>query len=432
MPSRSEVVAIVGGGASGVLAAAHLQRAEPGRGRVVIVEPKAGLGEGVAYSTTDLGHLLNVRAGRLSALPDEPDHFTTWARQHTIADGQSFLPRAWYGEYLRSLLEPVEHIRAQAVDISPDSAGANIALSDGTRHRVDRVVLAPGSSPSAWPEGLGGSRRRWVNDPWLPGVLADLDPGDPVLLVGTGLTAVDVALSLEAAGHWQVFATSRHGLLPAAHPEKPFAPPPAVPPSRPSARSLLAWARATAEEVGDWRPVVDALRPHTDELWGAMATAERLRLLRHVQRRWEVLRHRMAPSVAARISVMRETGQLTVAPGGVRSARTTRRGIDITLADRRLRVGTVINCTGSSADVRRSRNPLVRRLLDRGVTRPGPLFLGLDTDAHGCVRGTDDALWVVGPLRRGRHWETTAIPEIRMQALDLCRSLWRADVLVGA
>jgi uncharacterized NAD(P)/FAD-binding protein YdhS len=253
-----------------------------------------------------------------------------------------------------------------------------------------------------------------------------------VLLVGTGLTAVDVTLSLQAAGHWQILATSRHGLLPSAHPHKPFAPPLVVPPSQPSARSLLAWARTTADEFGDWRPVVDALRPHTDELWGALATGEQTRLLRHVQRRWEVLRHRMPPSVAERIEAMRETGQLTIIPGGVRSAHGTRRGVDIALADRRLRVGAVINCTGPSADVRRSRDPLVRRLLDSRVAHPGPLFLGFDTDARGCMRDTNDALWVVGPLRRGRRWETTAIPEIRMQAASLSRSLWRADALVGA
>jgi uncharacterized NAD(P)/FAD-binding protein YdhS len=107
--------------------------------RLVIIEPRAELGEGIAYSTTDLGHLLNVRAGCLSALPDDPDHFTAWVRQHTMADGQSFLPRAWYGKYLRSLLGPIEHIHARAVQVSPRAAGVQITLSDGTRHTVDRA-----------------------------------------------------------------------------------------------------------------------------------------------------------------------------------------------------------------------------------------------------------------------------------------------------
>jgi uncharacterized NAD(P)/FAD-binding protein YdhS len=303
-------------------------------------------------------------------------------------------------------------------------------LSDGTRRYVDRVVLAPGSPPPVWPEPLAGSGSRWIGDPWAPGALSDLRPGEPVLLVGTGLTAVDVILSLYAAGHRQIFATSRHGLLPHPHPEEPFIPMSVNPPSRPTARSLLAWARATAAEVGDWGPVVEALRPHTDDLWGAMTAADRLRLLRHVQRRWEVLRHRMAPSVASRVDLMRNAGHVTVVPGGVRSVRRTVGGIEVALDGGELRVGTVINCTGPSADIRRSRHPLVRRLLDHRVAQIGPLALGLDTDAHGSLRGTDDTVWVVGPLRRGRRWETTAIPEIRTQAADLPRALWRTDALV--
>ncbi|MGD0381458.1 MAG: FAD/NAD(P)-binding protein [Acidimicrobiales bacterium] len=432
MPTRPDVVAVIGGGASGVLAAVHLQRAAREPVRVVIVEPRAELGRGIAYGTTDPGHLLNVRAGCLSALPEEPGHFTAWARRHTDADTTSFLPRTWYGEYLRSLLEPVEHVPARAEDLTPVGAGVQIALSDGTRRNVDRVVLAPGSPPPAWPEPLGGNGDRWIGDPWAPGALAEIPPGAPVLLVGTGLSAVDAALTLHGAGHRHIVATSRHGLLPHPHSEKPFPELSIDLPRRPTARALVAWARQTAAEVGDWGPVVDALRPGTDELWGAMTASERKRLLRHVYRRWEVLRHRMAPPVATRIDDMLQSGHLTIVAGAVRSARATPGGIEVTVAGRQLRFGAVVNCTGPSADVRRTRHPLVRRLLDRGVAHPGPLALGLDTDEHGSVPGTHDALWVVGPLRRGQRWETTAIPEIRAQAADLALSLWRSDELVVA
>jgi uncharacterized NAD(P)/FAD-binding protein YdhS len=432
MTPRPEVVAIIGGGASGVLTAAHVFRAAEAPVRVVIIEPRAELGEGVAYGTTDLSHLLNVRAASLSGIADEPDHFAGWAGRRAEADGRSFLPRAWYAEYLRTLLGPVEHIGARAVDVHPASTGVQVVLSDGTGRTVDRVVLAPGLTPSVWPEHLGAAGRRWIGDPWAAGALADLHPSDPVLLVGTGLTAVDVALSLQTAGHDQIFAASRHGLLPAAHPDRPFTPLVVVPPNRPTARSLLAWARATADEVGDWRRVIDALRPHTDDLWGAMTASERTRLLRHLQPRWEVTRHRMAPSVATRIAAMQAAGHLTVLPGGVVSASTTHGGVDVTLADRRLRVGAVINCTGPSPDVRRTTHPLVRRLLDRGIAQPGPHHLGIDTDQHGRLPAAGDALWLVGPLRRGHRWETTAIPEIRIQAADLSQSLWRTHVLERA
>jgi hypothetical protein len=130
--------------------------------------------------------------------------------------------------------------------------------------------------------------------------------------------------------------------------------------------------------VGDWR--TDPTSPPCSTPLGGAALQE-------------------AAVAAERVEVVRETGQPTIVPGGVRAANSTCRGVDVTLSDRRLR-GAVISCTGPSADVRRSRDPLVQRLLDSRVGHPGPLFLGVDTDDRGCMRDANDALWVVGPLRR--------------------------------
>ncbi len=221
--------------------------------------------------------------------------------------------------------------------------------------------------------------------------------------MGSGLTAVDVALSLQVMGHEQVFATSRHGLLPHSHPDEPCASRPVTPPSRPTPLSLLAWTRRTARENDDWDPVVDTLRPRTDELW----------------------------QVATRIRAMRETGHLAIVSGGIKAFKQTLSGIEITLAGLNLKVGAVVNCSGSPVDVRRTTDHLVRCLLNRRIARPGPLALGLDTDENGCLPDTDGALWLVGPLRRGRCWETTVIPEIRTQAAALARSFQDVDDLVA-
>jgi uncharacterized NAD(P)/FAD-binding protein YdhS len=328
------------------------------------------------------------------------------------------------------LLGPVEHIRARAVDLLPCGSRVQVDLSDGARIDVDRAVLAPGPSPSGWATRIGGVGRRWIRDPWSRGALSGLRLGDPILLVGTGLTAVDIALSLQAAGH-RVVATSRHGLLPQAHSDRPPVAIRCTPPDRPNARSLLAWARATAIEVGDWAPVVDSLRCHTNHLWEEMEGSERARLLRHVHRKWEVFRHRMPPQVAGRIKSMQETGQLTIVPGGIRSVNEKSRGMDVELSDSLVRVSAIINCTGPTADVTCTTDPIVRSLLDRRVARPGPLDLGLDTDTAGCLPNTDGKLWLVGPLRRGEHWETTAIPEIREQAALLSMSLRQTPELVA-
>lgn len=412
------MIAIVGGGAAGALTAIHISAKAAGPVEVVVVEPRASVGRGVAYGTTDPRHLLNVPADRLSAFSRQPLHFETWNRQHRPQASDCFVPRAWFGDYLSSLAGAVDHIRDRVVDIVPSGRGVQLVLDHGRAINADRSVLAPGSSPPVWPAALASlsSCPAAVEDPWLPGALDRLPPHLPVTLIGSGLTAVDVALTLRARGHRQIVAVSRHGLLPSRHLD---ARPPATITAEPraTARGLIRWYRDAVADHGDWRAVVDGLRPHTDRLWAALTDAERSRLLRHSFRAWEVARHRMAPQTAASIAAMEASGELTVTRGAVRGVRrTTDCGLAILVDGQVLRTGSVVNCTGPVRDVRQSVDPLVRRMLSRGAVRPGPLNLGLEVSAEGEVPGSDGRVWVVGSLRRGNVWETTAVPEIRAQA----------------
>jgi uncharacterized NAD(P)/FAD-binding protein YdhS len=241
---------------------------------------------------------------------------------------------------------------------------------------------------------------------------------------------MDVALSLQDTGH-HVVAASRHGLLPRTHTDQPPESIRTLPPERPTARSLIAWANAAAGEVGDWATVVESIRNHTNRLWEHLSESERSQLLRHVHRRWEVLRHRMPPQISAQIRNMQESGKLKIVAGGISNATETRGGVEVVLGDRDFRFAAIVNCTGPTADVTRTPHQLVRRLLDQHLARPSSLSLGLETDERGCLPQTDNKLWLVGPLRRGRLWETTAIPEIREQAASLSASIQEVPELVA-
>jgi len=408
------------------LTAIHIGRMAPTGVETLIVEPRESVGRGVAYGTVDKSHVLNVPADRLSAFSHQPHHFASWGWRRAGSCRETYLPRAWFGDYLSGLAGAVEHVRDRVVDIVFSASGVRLLLSDGRVIRADRAVLAPGAPPPRWPAPLSclPPSSDVVEDPWAPGALDGIPPRLPVMLIGTGLTAVDVALTLNARRNHEIVALSRHGLLPAAHLGRPGAVA-ITPPPESSARALVGWYRDAVAEHGDWRPVVDGLRAHTDGVWAALTEAERSRLLRHVHRRWEVARHRMAPGIAARIEDMRESGGLTVRRGDLRGARRNPEGgLDIAFGDGVIRTGSVINCTGPALDVRRSSDPLVQRLLSRQVVRPGPLNLGLDVAPDGEVVGSGGRLWVVGPLRRGQAWETTAIPEIRSQAEAVCRTWW--------
>lgn len=413
------VVAVVGGGCSGVLVTRELLRG--GDDDVVLIEPGEP-GGGVAYGAARPWHLLNSRAGAMSADPDDPGHFVRWAGTTPAA----FRPRAEYGRYLRSVLEEADRAhpgrlrvrRARVAALGPDGT---VALDDGCSLHADHVVLATGGpAPARQPI----DHPRYVTDPWRPGVLDALPADRLVLLIGTGLTAVDVALTLTADGRRTapVVAVSRRGLLPLTHTAD------AVPPAVPSLddcatlRDVVRAVRAAAGEAGDWRPVVDGLRPMLDQLWTALTPGEQDAFLRHLARPWECHRHRMAPEVAARVVELRAAGLLEIRSGGVAAWPG--------LAD----FAAVVDCAGPGR-LPGAGGPLVGGLLAAGLARVGPHGLGLDIDEAGRLVGADgrahDRLWVIGPLRRGARWETTAVPEIRAQARRLVTDL-RAGTRIAA
>jgi len=417
-------VAVIGGGASGTLQALCLVR--KGAGKVTLVERERTPGRGVAYSTGRPEHLLNVPARRMSAFGDDPDHFTRWFAERAGGGDEDFAPRMLYGDYLAGLLveADVEIVRDEAVDVAPDGT---VRLATGTTLPADAVVLAPGNFRPATPRGIEPAAlgALWADDPWAPSVTEGLDGGDTILLLGSGLTAVDVALTLEATGYrGRIVALSRRGLAPRSHgPREPM-----VAPSEELAASctaMLRRVRARSDEVG-WRSAVHELRSVTSTIWSEASPEERGRFLRHLRPWWDVHRHKLAPAIGARIEAMQAEARLAVAAGKIVSAeaadgkavvRFRARGGE---AVETLRVARIVNCTGPEIDIVRAGEPLLDALLAAGAARPDPLRVGLDMDAECRVIGAggepSTTLSAIGPITRGAFWESVAVPDIRVQA----------------
>jgi uncharacterized NAD(P)/FAD-binding protein YdhS len=425
------------------LAALHLIRQASGAGAPLalhIVEPNQ-LGRGVAYSTVNPRHRLNVPAGGMSALPEEPAHFVRWLRANydpTFARS-GFAPRAVFGAYLADTvsrqLQTAARVmwtrhRSRAVDLRRHDQGVAITLAGHQVLEADAVVLAlgNGAATSAWvPPALRRSSR-FVADPWRPGGLPQLSGGSTVLLVGTGLTMVDIAISY---GHCQVHTASRHGLLPLAHAADPPPPVPAPLPEAPiTAASVRRLVFGRIRELdGDWRTAVDGMRPITQQLWSRLDGTVRREVLVHAQGRWERVRHRMAPELGAWLSARHQQGLLTVRPASVVDARDTGASLIAELSDATsVEADLVVNCTGRRS-ILDSDDPLVSGLLARGSARRDSLGLGFATHPDGRLVSADELpAWTLGQLRRGELWESTAIPEIKDQAAELAGSiLARAD-----
>jgi len=440
-------IGIVGGGFSGAMTAFHL--ADAGSARALLFEKEPRFARGPAYGARCDQHLLNVPAAKMSALPDEPSHFLDWLQRRDPSAGPgTFAARRVYGEYLGELLAAaverggVELIRDEVVDIKEEDVRNVLITAGGRRFHVDRVVLAMGNFPPSIPAGVAipDGLRGFVSNPWAPDALDGLDGDEPLALIGTGLTAVDVLVDALARGHrGRIVAISRHGFLPqphrpaVGHPSPRFAP--AETPA--TARALLRMVRSEVDrlraEGGDWRAVVDGLRPLTQDLWRSLSQDERRRFLRHLATRWDAHRHRIAPEIEQKIVDAMRDGRLEIIAGRIRKVEEKGDVLAMSLTRRGRRevevrpFARVINCTGPARDIRASASPLIRSLLDRGIARPGPLSLGLDATPAGSLidarGGASDRVFAMGPMLKEGLWETTAVPELRSQAQALAARL---------
>lgn len=425
-------VVIVGGGFSGAMLAARL--AEQGQASVLI-ERGEQIGLGVAYAADLDEHRLNVRSERMSARPDRPADFVDWltACAPAFADPNGFAPRRLYGLYVQARLKEAEaarpglirRVRGEAVRLE----GATAVLADGARVEGRALVLATGN-PAPRPVAPGEGPRR-IADPWAPGALAAVGAEDAVLILGSGLTMVDVALALEAQG-WRGRATvvSRRGLLPRAHGPHHDAPLDLPPDALSGPLSQrLAVARRLALAHG-WRRVMEGYRPITAELWQAATPAERARFLRHLRPWWDVHRHRIAPEIAAALDALIAAGRLKVVAGRVQGVEARDADVALTLRardgqTRRLTAGWLIDCTGPGHEAARA--PLTAALIAEGRARLDAVDLGLDLDAEGRVLHADGTpvsrLFALGPPARAAFWETIAVPDIRQRIEALTRVL---------
>jgi uncharacterized NAD(P)/FAD-binding protein YdhS len=448
-----QTIAIVGAGFSGTLLALHLMRQCAPHVRIVLAERNQQFGRGAAYASGNSSHLLNVPASRMSAFQSRPDDFLDWLRTLPAEERRgvepqpgAFVPRSLFGRYVQDLLTSemksavhcgrLDLMRGDVTDIDAPSGGLMLTLTDGAALPVDRAVLAIGNFPPSPPPVADPGfydTETYRPDPWAPDLLDGLDREASVLLIGTGLTMIDTVVSLLDRGHeGRIFALSRRGLLPHNHltgasstslPESEQLPT--------QVTALMRFLRARSETAsaagGCWQAVIDELRPLTTDIWQTMTIADRRRFLRHLRPWWDTHRHRVSGPVAARMAAARANGQLTIIAGRIRGYAKGERGlVEVAYLPRfkealdRLAVARVINCAGPESDFARIRDPLVRRLLDKGLVRPDPLGLGLDVTRNCALLDRDGAisrrLFAIGPVTKGMFWEMTAVPDIRQQA----------------
>lgn len=423
-------IAIVGGGASGTLLTLHLLRRSRSQLRIALIERSGVFGHGIAYGHGARGHLLNTRIGDMSAWPNDPDHFVRWLPKGT----SDFVQRREYGRYLQAELEQAEAasagrlslIRGEVADLQAGDDNTTLRLGDASSLTARRVVLATGHRPPS------ADRGALFGNPWDDAALAGLKPAASLLLIGTGLTMVDLITALSDRGHHgKIVAISRRGLMPRPHlaeaPKGPHGEPPAALLAGELSKRLAAFRRLVREGT-PWGTLMLKLRPHNEALWERLDDRQQRRFVRHLRPWWDVHRHRVAPAANAKVEERIASGKLLVTRGRIPTLDPRSDEVEARIASkdapagRLMRVDRVIDCRGPRNSIAEDAG-LLARLAARELVQPDHLGFALAVDGEdrlidGAGRGSRQ-LFALGPPTRGRHWEITAIPDIRRRAAAL-------------
>lgn len=457
-------LAVIGGGFSGLMTMANLLAAAPAL-RATVFERRPRHGPGVAYGACDAEHLLNVPAGRMGAMPDRPGDYHQWLerREPGRFGAGDFTPRSLYGRYLLDTIEAVVTRAAQrgtagpgfvadaVVHLEPRGVGVELLLASGRAVQARGAVLALGLPQARAPwraaEGRAAKpipRQLLVEDPWEPELLAAVPKDREVLLVGSGLTAIDIVLGLRRLGHRApIVIASRNGRLPLPH-AAAHGPPPALDGDRlakgpreafRAIRQLVRSFAADPTHDPGWQSAIDAVRPHAARAWREWSPDQRRLFMRRLRPYWEIHRHRVPPHLLARIEDERRAGTIDVLAASVASIEASgpdllRIGLRSERGDRKqvrtIEVARAINCAGPAMSVEETVDPLLSSLLRSGLASIDPLGLGLRVDDDGRLLGRDGNaaphVRLIGALRRGDLWETTAVPELRVQAAAAAKS----------
>lgn len=452
---------IIGGGYSGSCLAVQLVRQTRQPIAVTIVESRPQVGPGLAYSTTDPDHRLNAPAFSHTIHPADAWHFARWCRDEHIldsdpdasqADGTTFVQRHQFGRYLATMVQrhaswpatgsSITHCHDKAIHGEPRQDSWHIQLEGDRTLDANLLLLATGNPELQMPASLSGIRADLpglIENPFANGAMDLVDANARVLIIGSGLTALDVLSTLIRRGHsGSIDVCSRHGLRPAPQAPIPvaleqtlrstpledmtasllldrvLAPAPEFLRTEvlPTSKSTLGqWLIALRHRLANgriqgesWHTGFDELRDAVWQLWPTLPLHEKRRFIRHLKPWYDVHRYRSPPPNEQLIRSAEHSGRIRFLRGSVLA------GGRLVSHDRpestvKLDYDRVINCAGLDPTSGLRTNPMLMSLQAQGFLHADPCGLGIETDLM--CRAIDnrgqpvDHLRLVGPPTLG-------------------------------
>jgi len=452
-------IGIIGNGFSGILTAIQLIRQSKVELEIFIFG-KGPIGRGIAYNSYSDKHILNVSAGKMSAFPDEPEHFLDWVTNHiNFKDtdrkllSSAYLSRNLYGEYLGNLWETSKETAIekgiQIVEIHDfvneiEFLDTEVKLVCETGNFcVHHCVLATGNQVPGNPKIQNQDfvhSHLYFQNPWSKNAVSELNQKLPVLIIGNGLTMIDTVIGLLENGFkGEIISLSPNGfnILPHRHNGLIYK---ELENEIKVGMSLVEIVSIVLKHIRKVRkfgvsaePVVDALRPFTQQLWQHFSDEDKRLFMRRFRHLWGVARHRIPPHIHDKIVQLRLSGKLKVLAGRIQAISIEENVARVQFSNKigaieELLVGRIINCTGPETDIEKMSENLLKSCLEKGLIVQDSLKLGLQTDLTNFrlkdkFGRTNHPFYTLGSHLKGELWESTAVNELRQQAKDLAREI---------
>jgi uncharacterized NAD(P)/FAD-binding protein YdhS len=432
-----KTLVIVGGGASGTICLLRCRATLPRSVDIVLVGTDPRIGRGRAYSGSNQDYLLNVPAGKMSVKLDQPDDFVNWLSTHHPEAPQGphwpFVPRAWFGNYLEESASALgassfKHVSDSLRSLSLRHGRWELKLKSGARLSADYLIVASGYEERIDESFLRAVDQKVSNlviQPYNEEKLSAVRADERVLIVGSGLTAVDIFFGLRRQGVRQIEFLSRSGKFPLAHESSPNVQPGVWVPvlTGMSPLQIFRVLRALGTSRGSWIAVADQVRSQGQKIWSAWSVEERAQFIRHLKPRWETIRHRLPVLQGQELEKLHTQGSVSLHGGQIQKTECSGDGVDVTFFDwkssapKKLQADKIVLCSGFGLSRSFSYRPVLDGLRD--------CSLGL-----GLINDSAPRLWLAGPSAKATFWEITAIPEIVEQA-HLIAAQIAADLAAG-
>jgi uncharacterized NAD(P)/FAD-binding protein YdhS len=451
-------VSIIGGGFSGLMVAHHLINEATLPIRVCIFNKHGLMGRGAAYSVDKDFYLLNVIAAKMSALPDDPEHFLNWVMQTASYKSldrsmisQAFLPRKLYGEYLAELWEKLRQIASEKGCVLVDKTTEiyavsrshklfSLTTSDGTVSLFDVCVLATGNELPKSPNAITPEVEHsgiYFGNPWSNNVLKNAHKFKQLLIIGNGLTMVDTVIGLQQSGFkGTIYSISPNGFNILPHRNNGLVYKKlneeirGIQNLKCITSSVFKHIRIVRKFGLSAEPVIDSLRPNVQHIWQHLQLAEKKVFLSRLRHLWGVARHRIPLHIHDRIQQLRIEKKLHIIAGQIKNIELNHDKAIIDYYNKKtglnesVQVGRVVNCTGPNSDISKTSSKLLGQLFEDGLISQDELKLGLkvDTQSYQLIKQDGEVnkcFYTLGTHLRGELWESTAVNELRCQAKDV-------------